>query len=598
MYVASGDGHFVRVNPALGRLLGWTREELLVTPIAEFVHPDERDSASAELSRAAGEGSVATCECRFRTKSGTYRWLQWAMAGDQDRGLVRGTGRDISARREAEATQAALLRIAHLVATGAGPPEVFQAVADELAYLLGVEAGVVFRLEDGFGVAVGATGPHDIRRGARVPIGRRGALARVCATAAPGRVDVAQMTPDEPIRLVYARNGYRASVAAPVSVDGRMWGAVLASTTRSDPLPDDAERRLKLFSQLVSAAIANAEAQRRMAAHAAEQSALNRVATLVAEQTEPQEVLALAAEEAARILGADAGGVVRFSPDDDGGTVVAAWSAPGLPRPALGAEVPLRGATAAAAVFRTGRPGRIDGDAGRDSETGRLVPDSPYRRDAAAPVRVGGRLWGAVTVALAGDRPLARDAEERLGRFAHLVELAISSTDARARLATLATTDALTGLWNRAVFQERLEAEVARAHRRGRPLCLAVLDLDHFKAVNDTHGHQTGDQVLGEVSRRLLAVSRTGETLARLGGEEFAWILPETDLPGALTAAERAREAIRGAPIGAVERITVSIGLGERGEGSDPQELFRLADAALYQAKAEGRDLTRPGPSG
>ena len=160
-----------------------------------------------------------------------------------------------------------------------------------------------------------------------------------------------------------------------------------------------------------------------------------------------------------------------------------------------------------------------------------------------------------------------------------------------ADLARQATHDTLTGLVNHRGFHERLREEVAQCRRRGHPLSLAILDLDHFKQVNDSYGHPVGDRVLAEVGRRFRALTRTGEHMARIGGEEFAWILPDTDGTGAYAAAERARRAIEGKPFEHVGHLTLSAGVCELEEGADAGELQRLADMALYWAKDHGRNI-------
>ena len=168
----------------------------------------------------------------------------------------------------------------------------------------------------------------------------------------------------------------------------------------------------------------------------------------------------------------------------------------------------------------------------------------------------------------------------------------IASLDGAAhRLANLASSDPLTGLANHRVLHERLRAEAARAQRHGRELSLVVLDLDHFKRINDTHGHQVGDRVLVEAASRLAEEVREGETFARVGGEEFAWILPETDDLGAWQAAERARESLGREPIAGLQGLTLSAGVCSLAQAGSPGELMRLADGALYWAKAHGRDL-------
>ncbi len=158
-------------------------------------------------------------------------------------------------------------------------------------------------------------------------------------------------------------------------------------------------------------------------------------------------------------------------------------------------------------------------------------------------------------------------------------------------LERLASTDSLTQLANRRVLQEALKRE---AGRRGtdRRLALVLFDIDHFKEINDAHGHPFGDQVLVEVARRLQGAVRTGEVLARVGGEEFAWLLPAYSADEAVAAADRVRAIVAAEPIDAVGRLTMSAGAGLASTPTDADTLYRLADRALYQAKHTGRDRT------
>jgi diguanylate cyclase (GGDEF)-like protein len=145
-----------------------------------------------------------------------------------------------------------------------------------------------------------------------------------------------------------------------------------------------------------------------------------------------------------------------------------------------------------------------------------------------------------------------------------------------------------------------LAREVARATRFDRPLALLLLDLDHFKRVNDTYGHTVGDAVLRELSRRVAACVREVDTVARYGGEEFVVITPETDTEGALHLAARICEAIREAPFVVGEDsvvVTVSIGVASLpGHGTSSGDLVRAADDGLYAAKRAGRDQYQLAP--
>jgi two-component system cell cycle response regulator len=168
--------------------------------------------------------------------------------------------------------------------------------------------------------------------------------------------------------------------------------------------------------------------------------------------------------------------------------------------------------------------------------------------------------------------------------------------EANRRLARQALTDDLTALANRRHGAHQLEREVALCVRHGRVLALVRVDVDHFKAINDTHGHQAGDQVLADVARRLAGAVRGGDELARWGGDEFVAILPGTDKPGALRAAERLRAAVAAAPVQAAEielAVTVSVGWAHW-SGDTPDDLLARADRALYRAKDAGRDTVFP----
>ena len=206
-----------------------------------------------------------------------------------------------------------------------------------------------------------------------------------------------------------------------------------------------------------------------------------------------------------------------------------------------------------------------------------------------------------------GQPPLTRDdvafAEAVIGAAVAVVQRAqvIETTRAdNARLEHLATTDPLTALLNRRALTERLTTEMERALRYDGTVALLLIDLDHFKRVNDTHGHLVGDAVLRGVAELLVQAVRTSDLVGRYGGEEFLVVLPETDDEGAASFAERVRERVaehefRAWDDGRALRMTASIGVATfpAARIENVVDLFARADAALYRAKADGRDRVR-----
>lgn len=166
---------------------------------------------------------------------------------------------------------------------------------------------------------------------------------------------------------------------------------------------------------------------------------------------------------------------------------------------------------------------------------------------------------------------------------------------ANSQLKTMAVTDALTGLLNHGASLIRLEEEHARQDRTGLPLSVLMADIDHFKAVNDTYGHEAGDRVLAAVAQAFRGACRPYDVVGRYGGEEFVVLLPATDAPGALVAAERIRSGVARSLVsynGHELRVTVSLGAAslKSGRVCEAEDLLRAADHALYKAKAAGRN--------
>jgi diguanylate cyclase (GGDEF)-like protein len=178
-----------------------------------------------------------------------------------------------------------------------------------------------------------------------------------------------------------------------------------------------------------------------------------------------------------------------------------------------------------------------------------------------------------------------RELEELAQRAGPAIENARRFREAR----QLADLDALTGLHNRRYFHETLAREVARAHRYGRRLALIVFDLDDFKAINDRIGHLAGDAVLAETAERVKDVVRSADVACRVGGDEFAVILPESMTADADQLYHRLLGAVSSNPVGQAGRLSISAGMAELREEDNPTAFFERADEALYRAKEHGK---------
>jgi diguanylate cyclase (GGDEF)-like protein len=184
----------------------------------------------------------------------------------------------------------------------------------------------------------------------------------------------------------------------------------------------------------------------------------------------------------------------------------------------------------------------------------------------------------------------------RLIMMATAAALCVALVSRSQRLLQLATSDPLTGLFNRGYVDDRLAMELSRARRYGNPLTVAVIDADRFKSLNDTHGHAAGDVVLKEIANLLRTSFRQSDTSGRYGGEEFVVILPETDLESARRKVETLRQKMAGtpfavAPSGPLIQVTISAGLASfPQDGEDAEQLFAVADDRMFEAKANGRN--------
>ncbi len=218
---------------------------------------------------------------------------------------------------------------------------------------------------------------------------------------------------------------------------------------------------------------------------------------------------------------------------------------------------------------------------------------SPVRAGVVFPLRAAGLPVGTLgAYTRAAGRRFSDGELDELERVALRAGPAIDNARRYTEARALADIDALTGLHNRRFFHETLAHEVIRARRYQRRLALIVVDLDDFKNVNDQVGHLAGDGVLAEVSARMQTIVRSADIACRVGGDEFAVILPEAGSEDAELLAARISEAISGRPIAGAGTLRLSAGVAELRAGDQPNDLFERADEALYLAKERGKAQT------
>ena len=456
----------IRINPAFSHILGYSLDDLASRPYLDLVVPEERDHVRALLEQLPGNAEPVRFENRVICKEGSPRWIEWSAVWH--RGLFYGVGRDVTERRRdqdelqqahvvAEASrdklrvlaehQAALRRVATLVARGASQSEVFAAVSDELTGVLHVVNAELLRYEsDGTGLVVAAQYQPGITKmplsGERIPLEGDDVGARVLHTGRPARIDDHANAPGAEAERI-RQSGIGSIVGVPIVVDGALWGAAIVGSRGSEPLPPDTESRIADFADLVATAIANAATRAELQASrdelsvlAEQQAGLRRVATLVARGASPSEVFSTVADEMAACLRAHNASVNRFDGDE---VVVLALSHldEGMKyKPVVGERHTLEGDNIATRVLRAGRSARLDSsdvEQAPGSIAARLR-EMGLRCTVAVPIVVEGQVWGMAAVGSSAAEPLPQDTEARMGDFADLVATSIANAATRAEL--------------------------------------------------------------------------------------------------------------------------------------------------------------------
>jgi two-component system cell cycle response regulator len=326
------------------------------------------------------------------------------------------------------------------------------------------------------------------------------------------------------------------------------------------------------------------------------QSGLSRLGDTLSSTHDLDRILTVVLETAIASTRAQAGMVLLFSPSRE---ELVLEVGRGVEERGVPADLRLPGGRGVSG--RVGQSGDVAmGRLGHGTGMLEPAPGEPAEGSViAVPLKSSGTVIGVLDLF---DRVDADAFDERdlatIRTFASQATVAIDNVLLHEEAQRLSITDGLTGLWNYRYFTMTIGKEIERSARFGRPLALLMLDLDRFKLVNDTHGHQRGDAVLVELAARVRGQVRDVDTVARYGGEEVVVILPETDEAGAVLAAERICDAVRRRPFGepgeGEVEVTVSIGAAVfPAHGGSSTTLLRRADEALYEAKDAGRNTWR-----
>jgi GAF domain-containing protein len=377
--------------------------------------------------------------------------------------------------------QAALRRVATLIARDAPPGEVFNAVAMEVGKLLDTDITVVGRYDgDGAATATGSwsAAPGGVPVGTRSLVGGHNVLTLVAETEKPARVEGYDDASGEAAEIA-RHHGWRSSIAAPIIVEGRLWGVMLVATQRPEPFPAGAEQRLAAFTDLVATALANAQAHDEVRRFGEEQAALGRVATLVAAGAAPDQVFTAVVEEASSLLGLELIEFVRYDGPNTGTVIAASGEHPFPP----GSTWSLDDPSVMATVARTSRAARIDDYSGLKGEIARIARSGGFQSAIGAPLTVEGRLWGVIIAISTDPEPIPERSEARLGQFTELVATAVANAEARQALERVAAEQAtlrrIATLVAQGVQPEELFAAVAEETAATFDCITALMRFEH-----------------------------------------------------------------------------------------------------------------------
>jgi diguanylate cyclase (GGDEF)-like protein/PAS domain S-box-containing protein len=551
------DGRFLRVNPKVCEILGYPQEELIGRSVKDISHPEDRDLTDPERHRVhRGDLESARFEKRYIRKDGRVVWVGLTVALARN---SHGTPQyEISIMEditERKATEAALMR--------------FRTALDSSADMFFVVEMSVGRLLDFNETACSSLGYERAELLGR-PVDQILVVPSLSGLLQSyGQLLASAPRADSIIRTYRRKDGslFEAEVLRRVvdSADG----PIMVVNSR-----DLTERRL---------------AEARQATHLKYQEKIARFGESALAKREATELV----DEAVRtVLEALGGGAVAYLERGAEPREVVLRALVGLPDAGGDLTAHYEASAALARALEGGEP--VNVDAGGSPPALPFLWAKAHASVLLIPVLGDSGARGALCVLSQAPNAFGVEESRFVMAAATVLSAALQRTDSEGRLAFLAQFDGLTGLPNRALLSDRFSQMIVQASRHGTSLGILFIDLDDFKLVNDSLGHPAGDELLKETARRLLSTIRTGDTVARIAGDEFAIIL--ADLARADDAALVAQKVIEriSAPVevrGQEVFVTASVGVATfPADGDDAEALLGAADAAMYRAKQSGRN--------
>ncbi len=483
--------------------------------------------------------------------------------------------------RDRRVLNESLREVSRAIVTTPSEDAALATVLDQMWRVVRYEAAAAVVM-DGARLRVAASRGGDTDH--ELPLREAGSLQRALESRRPAILDdAAMLLPRLGLRGLLGR-----VLAAPLVARGEALGALIVAFEPEQAAGLGELPLLSAFADHAALFLDVGAGLRRDRQARSRSAGVARITRLAVTRHEPESLLQAAAPELLAISGADR--VVLYLrhprnpvlvPIADAGTTAAEESRV--------RELRLDYAAGPLAPLAVGRLVALAGD---QAPPGNVTPHPDTRSLVVLPLLCRDELIGAALLAGVGRAFVLDEAGlEFLSDVTHQIALGVENARLFTQLSQLASTDELTGLSNRRRFTEAFHVEMARVRRTGHPLSLVMFDVDHLKRINDSHGHPTGDAAIRHVADALRRGRRETDITARLGGEEFAILMPGTERMGAVKAAERIRRELSDTTIPTVGSVTVSIGVAAAPEeASDEKVLLRIADERLYAAKAAGRN--------